>query len=375
MLRLKTHTKALQLIFERAPNVPQYIETDEGKLRQVLINLLGNAIKFTEEGGVILRVKKESGQKQVRLLFEVEDTGPGIASKEIDKLFEAFGQTETGRKSQQGTGLGLPISQKFVELMGGTIRVSSILGSGSLFAFDIKARVVGAKEVLNTQSLRKVIGLAANQPQYRILVVDDRLESRLLLVKLLSAVGLQVKEAENGQEAIALWENWSPHLIWMDMRMPLMDGYEATRRIKSTLKGQATVIIALTASAFEEDRLVVLSAGCDDFMRKPFREEVLWEKMAQHLGIQYLYEEITQEHSLNTDLLPSVIASVGVQMKLMEPEWRQKIKQAAQECNDDLILELTAQIPDAQVELKNTLSELAHQFLFDKLIELTDIDG
>jgi CheY-like chemotaxis protein len=136
-----------------------------------------------------------------------------------------------------------------------------------------------------------VIGLESGQPQYRILVVDDRLESRVLLVKLLTSVGFEVLEAVNGQEAIELWSSWEPHLIWMDMRMPVMDGYEATKRIKADLKGQATAIVALTASAFEEERSVVLSAGCDDFVRKPFRESVIFEKMAQHLGVRYIYAE------------------------------------------------------------------------------------
>nr|MDJ0845301.1 PAS domain S-box protein [Crocosphaera sp.] len=278
MLHLKAEEKNLQLLFEKTTDLPQYIETDEGKLRQVLINLLGNAIKFTQEGGVILRIKTSEitdENQEIILTFEVEDTGPGIAAEEVDQLFEAFGQTETGRNSNEGTGLGLPISRKFVQLMGGEISVSSILGQGSLFAFTIQANLIHAHRIKVNKPPRRVVGLVPHQPNYRILAVDDRLESRILLVKLLSSMGFNVRQASNGQEALDIWEHWQPHLIWMDMRMPILDGYKATERIKATPQGQETVIIALTASAFEEERNLVLSAGCDDFMRKPFREEVL----------------------------------------------------------------------------------------------------
>ncbi len=369
MLRLKADAKGLQLIFERTPDVPQYVKTDEGKLRQVLINLVGNAIKFTAEGGVILRGKMIDNS---HLLFEIEDTGPGIATEEIDKLFEAFGQTETGRNSQQGTGLGLPISQKFVQLMGGNIRVSSILGQGSMFAFDIQITLADPSEVQTTKATRKVIGLAPDQPEYRILAVDDRLESRMLLVKLLTSLGFSVREAANGQEAIEQWESWSPNLIWMDMRMPVMDGYEATKQIKATIKGQATVVIALTASAFEEERTVVLSAGCDDFMRKPFREEVLFDKMAEYLGVSYVYEEEELEESRVKTQESKVREeeSLEVYLSRMSAEWIAQLHQAAVECSDDLILELSEQIPESNVPLAIALKDLAHNFLFEQIIDL-----
>jgi two-component system sensor histidine kinase/response regulator len=410
MLRLKANAKGLELIFECNPDVPQYIQTDESKLRQVLINLLGNAIKFTEAGGVTLRVRREEkgkgervgatlvvaqrggcptgkgergkGEifasslqppKKVLLRFEVEDTGPGIAPEEIDNLFETFGQTETGRQSQQGTGLGLSISQKFVQLMGGEIFVSSVLGSGSLFAFEIQVGLADARKLQSDRAAPKVIGLAPDQPQYRILVVDDRVESRLLLLKLLAAMGFAVQEAANGQEAIAIWERWQPHLIWMDMRMPILDGYEATRRIKSTLKGQATVIIALTASAFEEERTIVLSAGCDDFMRKPFREEILWEKMRQHLGVRYLYEQADTDAPDKPDGAAGDVASpeaVLEALSQMPPQWQRKLQQAAIECSDEAILALLEPIPPAYSLLVNTLSSLADNFYFDRVLEL-----
>ena len=260
MFRMRGNAKVLQLIFKRSPSVPQWISTDEGKLRQVLINLLSNAIKFTNLGSVTLSVKVINfleTQTQTILEFEVADTGEGIPAAYLEKIFEAFEQTELGRLSAEGTGLGLSISRKFVQLMGGKITVSSNLGEGSIFRVCLPVNVPKSQVMLKRSLERTVIGLAPDQPEYRILVVEDRWESRYLLVKLLETLGFQVREAENGAEAIAIWEQWQPQLIWMDMRMPIMDGYEATRQIKSHLKGQATIIIALTASALEEEKTIV----------------------------------------------------------------------------------------------------------------------
>ncbi|MEL4897132.1 PAS domain S-box protein [Crocosphaera sp. Alani8] len=377
MLHLKAEEKNLQLLFEKSPQLPQYIETDEGKLRQVLINLLGNAIKFTQEGGVILRIKtnlKNAENSTLILTFEIEDTGPGIASEEVDQLFEAFGQTETGRNSNEGTGLGLPISRKFIQLMGGEITISSILGRGSLFTFTIEATMVSANAIKNNKPSRRIIGLVPGQPTYRILAVDDRLESRILLVKLLSSMGFNVRQASNGQEALDIWESWQPHLIWMDMRMPILDGYKATQLIKASPRGQKTVIIALTASAFEEERHLVLSAGCDDFMRKPFREEVLWEKIAHHLGVDYVYEDLDdQKLSSHPDqhLAPKTTPQLEYFLQKMPPQWINSLHQAALECSDDSILELIAQIPSDSQPLATALQEWSENFLFDSVIELT----
>lgn len=252
-------------------------------------------------GRVILRVSLvtsysllETSKEQSNLLFEVEDTGPGIAKEELGKLFEAFAQTETGRKSQEGTGLGLRISRKFVQLMGGDITVISTLGIGSIFKFNILVEPANVCEIQLPKLERRVIGLEPGQLTYRILVVEDKWANRQLLVNLLVSIGFEVKEATNGEEAIALAETWSPHLIWMDIRMPVMDGYGATKAIKANL-APAPVIIALTANAFEEERLIALSIGCDDFVRKPFQENAILEKMAEHLGMKYIYDELSHE--------------------------------------------------------------------------------
>ena len=420
MFRLKAVSKKLQLNFEVADGVPHFVNGDECKLRQILINLLGNAIKFTETGSVTLQVKMkveeslavetaefaglqtkpaDAGSEQsaqadfdcvdansirpvflqysefVRLQFEIEDTGPGIAAEEMNKLFEPFEQTKTGHKSHQGTGLGLPISRKFVQMMGGDITVSSTPDLGSKFAFDIQIRLADPSDVKMLKPQKKVIGLAPDQPEYRILVVDDRADNRLVLVRLLSSIGLLVREAENGQEAVAVWEDWQPQLIWMDMRMPVMDGYEATKQIKAHPLGKTTVIIALTASAFENERKCILAAGCDDFIPKPFEAKILFAKMEEFLGIHYVYDEPvdTNDTKLEKESEISGVSSnqsVASQLRQMPREWVEKIYNAAQECCDDKILQLIEEIPREFAPASQNLTTLAQNFLFDDIIEL-----
>ena len=421
MFRLKAVSKKLQLKFEVADGVPHFVNGDECKLRQILINLLGNAIKFTETGSVTLQVKMkveeslavekaeftdiqtksaDASSEQsahgdfdwvdansirpvflqksefLRLQFEIEDTGPGIAAEEMNKLFEPFEQTQTGRKSQHGTGLGLPISRKFVQMMGGDITVSSTPDLGSKFAFDIQIRLADPTDVKMLKPQKKVIGLAPDQPEYRILVVDDRADNRLVLVRLLSSLGLLVREAENGQEAVAVWEDWQPQLIWMDMQMPVMNGYEATKQIKAHPLGKTTVIIALTASAFEEERKSILAAGCDDFMPKPFEANILFAKMEEFLGIRYVYEEPVDTNDTKLEEKESEITgvssnqSVESQLGQMPREWVEKIYNAAQECCDDKIIQLIEEIPREMALASQKLTNLAQNFLFDDIIEL-----
>ena len=377
MLRFKATGKGLQLVFERAADVPQYIEADESKLRQILINLLGNAVKFTNEGSIYLRAKLGNiKQDQFLINFEVEDTGSGIAPEEIPTMFDPFVQTETGRKSMQGTGLGLPISRQFVRLMGGDITVKSQLGKGTIFTFDIKVKQVDTIQVKSTLAPKQVIGLQPNQPTYRILIVEDIEENRLLLAKLLKPLGFEVQEAVNGEEAIALWSTWQPHLIWMDMRMPIMDGYEATKQIKALQPQRLTrenipktVIIALTASAFEEEQLSMISSGCDDLVRKPFQESELFEKMAQYLGVRYIYADDNQPISINT-VVPKKLQTED--LKVMPMAWIEELHQAVLCVNDDIILELVEQIPDTEAALAESLIDLVNNFRLDLILELAE---
>jgi PAS domain S-box-containing protein len=376
ILRPKATAKQLILIFERATSVPQYVTCDESKLRQVLINLVDNAIKFTAVGSVTLRAKIGKVEEitnyplpitNYQLLFEVEDTGCGMGPEEMKNLFKPFVQTRTGQKSLEGTGLGLSISRKFVNLMGGDITVSSTLGKGSAFKFDISAIQAQMTDLPDQPQTPPVIGLAPNQPVYRLLIVEDQWENSLLLVKLLTSVGFEVKEARNGQDGVELWQEWEPHLIFMDMQMPVMNGYEATQKIKATAKGQATVIIAVTGFAFEENRAAILSIGCDDFVSKPLQQDVIFAKIAEHLGVRYIYLEPNRGSSDSSP--PSELTRAD--LAVMPDEWIAKLYQATIKCDDNCMLQLLEEIPTEYTNLKTALTDLVDEFEFEKIVELT----
>lgn len=376
MLRLKAESKGLQLVFDLVPDLPQYIRTDENKLCQVLMNLLGNAIKFTQAGSVTLQVRYGQMQTTPPLLkFVVEDTGPGIAATELESMFEPFVQTLSGRNSQEGSGLGLSISRKFVSLMGGDITVDSKLGEGTVFKFDIQTSAVELDKLQDQEFSRQIVGLEAG-PKYRILVAEDKPENRQLLVELLTSVGFEVREATNGQEAIALGKSWSPHLIWMDMRMPVLDGFKATKQIKAT--GQnAPVVIGLSGSALEEDCLFALSMGCDDFMQKPFRVKDIFEKMTQHLGVRYLYgsPQSSSKGTGNLSILPQQLPLQPNELKealsVMSVDWVEQLHQAATQVNARKIHKLLTQIPGANAHLTSALTHLVDNFCFEEIVTLT----
>lgn len=366
MLQFKAKSKGLKVIVERDANLPQFVHTDEKKLYQVLVNLLGNAIKFTNQGSVTLRVRSEqSDQTSCRLSFEVEDTGVGIAPTEVESLFKAFVQAEAGHNLNQGTGLGLAISQRFVQLMGSQIQVQSTLNRGSIFYFELGVNLPQAVCLASELPQQRVIGIAAGQPTYRILVVEDLEENRRLLVKLLTSVGFEVREATQGVEALEMWESWFPDVIWMDLRMPIMDGYTATKRIREHPKGQETVIIALTASIFEEDREKALMAGCDEFMSKPFQERLVFDKLAQYLGVQYIYTVAGKEpQKLGVyTLSPEDIA-------VMSSEWLEEMYQAAYYLDTEAMNELIEEIPASKSTLSSALIDAVNNFNSDQIMEL-----
>lgn len=376
MLAFKANANQLQLTFDCPASVPRYIIADESKLRQVLLNLLSNAIKFTKVGSVTGRVQVVDSQltlnpQQSTLLFEVIDTGVGIAPEEMNQLFEAFVQTSAGRQAQEGTGLGLTISRFFVRLMGGDITVNSVLGKGSVFAFQIPVTLVeNAQQQALSRSL-SVKCLAPNQPVYRLLIVDDTWEHRQLLLKLLEPLGFEIQEAENGEQAIKIWESWEPHLIFMDMRMPIMNGYEATKKIKATTKGQAAVIIALTASALNDERSVILSAGCDDFIRKPFQEQEIFDTLIKHLGVRYVYSNTPSNDKKNVQNFCKKLTKQD--LIVMSNEWVKQIYQAATGGNDERILQLINEIPQEHMVLAEVLRQLTDDFRFDEIMEIAQL--
>ena len=296
----KSHSagKGLTLLVECQDDVPDIIVTDEGKLRQTFINILGNAIKFTETGGIAFRigVDKKSSQSSssdnaVTILVEIEDSGLGIPEKDIMNIFEPFLQSDAGFKIG-GTGLGLPLAKKFIELLGGDITVKSEVGAGTCFKLIIPVeKGVAETKPEKPEESRDVIGLKDGTPNIKILVVDDIELNRALLSNMLEPLGFEIKEAVNGLQAIEIFEQWRPHVILMDMRMPVMDGYEAIRLIKSEEIGKKTTIISVTASAFEDNKYEVMATGSDDYLRKPFRVKELLAMLSKHLGVQYVYAD------------------------------------------------------------------------------------
>jgi signal transduction histidine kinase/CheY-like chemotaxis protein len=367
--RMSTDARNMQFDMVGMDQVPRYVVADENKLRQVLINLLGNAVKFTEEGGIAMRVAmKDGNQSGIRLMVEVDDTGVGIGEDELDKLFRFFEQTASGIQSKSGTGLGLAISRNYVRMMGGDLTVTSRLGEGSTFRFEIDLQVGKESDLRGKPQQRRVIGLVPGQHASRILVVEDNRESRSLLVKLLEQVGFNVREAENGEKAVEIFENWMPDLIWMDIRMPVMDGLEATRRIKASGGGASVKIAALTASAMEEERESILAAGCDDFVRKPYRESEIFHVMAKHLGLKYLYEVEADEAAvaqLETDLSSQRLATLPVDL-------HDELLKAVRELDTTRILEVVEQIARQDAPIAAVLEKIAGSLDYGRLLALLE---
>jgi signal transduction histidine kinase/DNA-binding NarL/FixJ family response regulator len=293
VVRERAQRRQLAFALERDPALPRHVRADAGKIRQVLMNLLGNAIKYTESGGVVLRARADPPDPsgQTRLRFEVEDSGPGIRDEDRERIFLPFVQGGD-RLPADGSGLGLAIARQFAELMGGVVGVRSELGRGSVFHLEVPVAVIEGKDIARAPAApqERVSGVAPDQPQRRLLIAEDQPENRLLLRRLLAPLGFDLREASDGVEAVEAFRAWHPDLIWMDIRMPGMDGLEATRRIRGLQGGHKVKIVALTAHALEEERARIMAVGCDDFIRKPYRETEIFEALAKHLGTRFVRE-------------------------------------------------------------------------------------
>jgi two-component system sensor histidine kinase/response regulator len=363
----RAKSKKLQFIFEKSNDLPRYVFVDEGKLRQIFVNLIGNALKFTEEGGVAVRTRIDKmNEETIHLVVEVQDSGPGIAEHEMHKLFENFEQTSSGINKGSGTGLGLALSRELAILMGGGISVSSEVGKGSVFTFRVEIKE-GNSTSVETDTVKSVIGIDQGEEIYRILVVDDKKENLKVAVTLLQIVGFHTKEAVNGEDAIEKFNEWNPNLILMDMRMPVMDGYEATRRIKATEKGQKTPIVALTASTFEDELKQIDSLGIQGYIRKPFRENELFGAIGKLLEIKYIYDDESpslQSKYLNDDnALNEDIAKLPNRLVL-------KMQQALAVADLDLMIELIKTMEQDNPELTQQLMKLAMNYDYDQLQQL-----
>jgi PAS domain S-box-containing protein len=382
MFRLRVRDKGLQLFIERNQSVPKYINSDEGKLRQILINLIGNAIKFTKEGTVTARFLAEEvpgldedycaeGDLCLHLKVEIEDTGPGISDEDLAGIFESFYQSEAGREAG-GTGLGLTISRSLVEMMGGRISVESRLGEGSIFRFHVPVKlgrdVVSHREPAFTEN---IVGLSPGTGPFRILAVDDNVDNLNLLRALLEPLGFQVKMAGNGLDGLKAFIEWSPHAVLMDMRMPVMDGYEAIRKIKSTLNGRATLVIALTASAFEEQKDKVMATGANDYLRKPFRREALLMKLGKIPGLQYVYKDY--------DGVPDDISGEGLptadEVAALPEQIVSSMREAIEMGNMTRLRSLVAETEKINSQTAMKLLALVKQYDYEKLGELLGMKG
>lgn len=361
MLGKRAEDKGLQLVLDQSSAFPRFIRGDKEKLRQVLVNLIGNAIKFTNHGSVTLRLGVV--EEPLRLIIEIEDSGIGISEADQLRIFEPF--TQLGAQSQKGTGLGLAIVLEYLKLMGGEISVKSTFGIGSLFRIVLPVQRAEESEVNASESSKgAIVGLAPGQPQYRMLIVEDQLENQLLLERLMTNAGFTVKVAKNGAEGIELFQSYQPHFIWMDKRMPQMDGIETTRRIRDLPGGKDVRIAAVTASAFAKQRDELLAAGMDDFVRKPYRPEELFDCLVRQLGVNFLHQENPQA---GTELPISLASLSAVAVSL-----RHELSQALVLGNTTLLEQLIARIAQQDEELAKTLGRQVSDFNYLYILNALD---
>jgi CheY-like chemotaxis protein/anti-sigma regulatory factor (Ser/Thr protein kinase) len=368
MLQSRAVGKGLYFTVEaETVNFP-YVKADVGKLRQILINLLSNAVNFTDEGGVTIRCVTDPIPKKpnrCHIVIEVEDTGLGIDPARQAKIFEPFVQGIDGPE-RKGTGLGLSICKKYADFMGGTLEVESEVDKGALFRTRLPAEIAEAadgKTLIDDKP--RVIGLAPTQKTWRILVADDNRKNLLLLKSLLEEVGFFVLESKNGQDAVETFKKESPDFVWMDMRMPVMDGYEATRLIRGLAGGEAVKIVAITASAFEEQRPEILAAGCDEVVYKPFQDHEIFETMARQLDIKYLYKDRGAEaaHKPGINLTAKMLAG-------LPPDLLQDLRETMLLLNQQAILEVIERIAEHAPDTAETLRELVQNLQISRIREV-----
>jgi signal transduction histidine kinase/DNA-binding response OmpR family regulator len=354
IVRIRADSKGLIFRVERHGTLPQFVLGDEHHLRQVLINLLNNAVKYTDQGEVVLHLTPIADG----ICFAICDTGAGIAKTEQESVFHAFYQTEHGIAKGEGTGLGLAISQEFVKLMGSEISVESEVGRGSTFAFVLQLPTTDAPE--NIRVPQHVLELLSPKP-VRVLVAEDNPDSRFLITHLLESVGFEVRAAENGQEAELLFQSFQPHFIWMDMRMPIMDGYQATRAIRALPEGDKVKIVALTASAFTEDRTAIIEAGCDEMLTKPFNDDQIFDVMRQLLALEYRYAQ--QNTSQTTD------EHTEIDLRVFDENLRAELRQAAELLDMEAIFEFVEKIKGSYPQQANWIQKAAAEFHLEQIYE------
>jgi PAS domain S-box-containing protein len=369
MFQVRMDEKNLEFDLIIEDRVPQTISSDESKIRQILINLIGNAVKFTKQGRIRCIVDaKQIENDDWTLTIQVEDSGIGITAEDIQTLFQVF-QQAPGGIAEGGTGLGLAISQRFAKLLNGQIMVASEPGVGSCFTLEIMVREDKNAQPGRKIARHKISGIKGPNTNYRILIVDDVKESQELLSSLLSPVGFEIIEATNGQEALDIWKKRDPHLIIMDIRMPVMNGLETTVHIRDAEKGDHIPIIAATASAFEEEKQTILDSGMDGYLRKPIQEQDLFDLVARCLGIEYTYHSSDarrDEFALGM-MAPSFPAD---EFNSIPPELREQMVAACTSADLDSLLDAVERITPKHPKAANRLQELAYKLQYDDILSL-----
>lgn len=353
MVRPRAHSKGLRFVIHHEPDLPTVVEGDEQHLKQILINLLGNAVKYTEAG----QIQFDIGRQTNKICFTISDTGPGITAEDQKRIFEPFYQTEDGVAKGEGSGLGLAISWEYTKILGGELELISESGKGCTFTLSIP--LPATDRAVIRHPVGRVTGLATDQSTRRILVVDDQSDNRNLVQQLLEETGFEVATANNGEEAIALFKSWQPHLIWMDMRMPVVDGYEATRTIRNLPGGNEVKIVALTASAFDEDREAIIAAGCDDMVKKPLEEDLFFAAMSKLLDLHYEY---AGEHLM-------ALPVEHVDVTRLPEDLEKALQRAAEMLDIEAFHPLLLQVNELDPTLADHLQQLLENFRFDLIIQ------
>ena len=365
ILRKMAQSKHLQFQFDIAGDLPRYVIVDDSKLRRIFVNLIGNAIKFTEKGGVAVRTHVEIVTTDVsRLIAEVEDTGPGIAEKELSRIFNVFEQSSAGINMGSGTGLGLTLSRELAVLMGGNVSVTSEAGRGSLFRFDvlINTACTGPGDGDDT---RRVIGIREGDATYRILIVDDNEENLEMVSQLLKLVGYETCETDNGTDAISIVKSWRPHLVLMDLRMPVMDGYEAARRIRLTNPGNQIPIVAITATPIELGEENFFAVGFDGTIRKPFHKNDLFGTIGKLLGVTYAYDD--QEASYDACEPSDTDGRLEADIAELPYELAMQMQQAAEVADIDRLAMLNKRVEVVNPWLARQLMYLTGKYDYEYL--------
>jgi PAS domain S-box-containing protein len=367
MMLMRAKDRNLRLVIDQSSQFPRFIVGDEARLRQALINLIGNAIQYTQEGGVNLKLRTTQNEL-THLLIEVEDSGPGISTEDQKHIFEPF--VQLGKHGEnKGTGLGLTITRQFIKMMGGSIDLESTPGKGSLFRIDLPITEAKQTDIAQVMQITtgKVTGLKPGEPEYRILIVEDQMDNQLLLSNLLQGIGLRIKVAENGKQGMELFQSWQPHLILMDRRMPVMDGEEATRKIRELPGGQTVKIVAVTASAFKEQQQKMVDAGIDDFIGKPYQPEEIYTCLSKLLDIRFQYEESKEPKEQANTLTPEMLT-------VLPQKLRVELQEALQSLESRAIFQTIQQVAMYDQELYKNLIQCAENFDYPTILQALKSD-